>query len=249
MQIINKSILLKSKFLKNIFSIVVCMLFINQVFAQSGGPPMLTDDPGVVDLHKWEINTSVNVTISDKTEISFPHFDFNYGLAPNLQLKVEAQYNSTFQKNEKNTGSLGDISLGTKFRFLGEDKHFISMATFPQLTISGNKGFLLPLLLEKTFGKFLAGYEIGSYWGSYNSVQTGLLFGYTVSKKTQIMSEYFMEKELNSQKGSNGFLNIGFRQSITKIFTIIGSAGTQITSTAGEQKDHFISYLGIQSSF
>jgi hypothetical protein len=210
---------------------------------------MLTDDPGVVDLHKWEINTSINVTTSDKTEITFPHFDFNYGLAPNLQLKVEAQYNFTFQKNEKNTSSLGDISLGTKFRFFGEDKHFISMATFPQLTFRGDKGFLLPLLLEKTFGKFLAGYEIGSYWGSYNSLQTGLLFGYTVSKKTQLMSEYFMEKEFNSSIGSNGFLNFGFRQSVSKVFTIIGSAGTQINTRAGEQKEYFISYLGIQSSF
>ena len=210
---------------------------------------MLTDDPGVVDLHKWEINTSINVTISDRTEIAFPHLDFNYGIAQNLQLKVEAPYNFTFQKKEKTTSTLGDMSLGLKFRFLGEDKHFISLATYPQLTIRGEKGFLLPLLMEKTFGKFLTGYDIGTFWGNYNSLQNGILLGYQVSEKTQVMSEYFMEKEFNSPNSPSGFLNFGFRQSLNKTFTIIGSAGTQIIAATGDQKEYFISYLGIRSSF
>ena len=235
--------------MKQLFSLAICILFSNQAFAQGGGPPMLTDDPGIVDLHKWEINTSVNVTVSDRTELAFPHLDFNYGVARNLQLKIEAPYNFTFQKKEKTTSTLGDISLGTKFRFLGEDKHFISITIYPQLTVRGEKGFLFPLLMEKTFGKFLVGYDIGGFWGNYNSLQNGILFGYQVAEKTQVMGEYFTDKELNSSKGSNGFLNFGFRQSVSKVFTIIGSAGTQITSTAGEQKDYFISYLGIQSSF
>lgn len=210
---------------------------------------MLTDDPGIVDLHKWEINTSINTDVADETQLAAPYLDINYGVAPHLQLKIEAPYLFTIQKQKEISGAVGDIVMGTKFRFLSEDKNFISVGIYPQLTIRGEKGFLFPLLLEKTIGRFLVGEAIGVFWGNENNLQNGILLGYRLSDKAQVMGEYFMEKSYNSSTSADGFINFGFRKTITPIFTLMGSIGTQVNTPTGGHKEYFISFLGIQSSF
>ena len=224
-------------------------MFMSNAIAQSGGPPMLTDDPGVVDLHKWEINSSITSSITKNIQIGFPYLDINYGVAPHLQLKIEAPYLFTFQKQHNISGTIGDIIVGTKFRFLSEDKNFISAGIYPQLTLRGEKGFLFPLLLEKTFGRFLVGEDIGGFWGDQNTIQNGLLLGYTLSEKTQVMGEYFIEKSYNPSTSTDGYVNFGFRHALTRVFTLMGSVGTQVVTSSGEQREYFISFLGIRSSF
>lgn len=234
---------------KKSFLLMFGLLFMKLICAQSGGPPMLTDDPGVVDLHKWEINSSITLTKDKQMQVGFPYLDINYGILRNLQLKIESPYIFTFEKSRKVSGTLGDIMVGVKYRLLDEDKSFLSAGVYPQLTIRGDKGFLFPLLLEKTFGKFLIGDAIGHFWGDQNSFQNGLLLGYQIYKQTQLMGEYFLEKEYQLSKESSGYINFGFRHTLTPVFTLMGSIGTQIKTPAGEQREYLISFLGIQSSF
>lgn len=229
--------------------LAVCILAMKLISAQSGGPPMLTDDPGVVDLHKWEINSSITVTKSNNVQVGFPYLDINYGVLPKLQLKIESPYLFNFEKHQKMSGTLGDIMVGVKYRILDEDKSFISAGIYPQLTIRGDKGFLFPLLLEKTFGKFLIGDAIGHFWGDENLFQNGFLVGYQIRDRTQLMGEYFLEKEYQISKATSCYINFGFRQKLTNVFTLMGSLGTQIKTPAGEQREYLISFLGVQSSF
>ncbi len=234
-----------------IIFIFIFVAIIHVANAQSGGPPMLTDDPGIVDLHKWEINTSIlsSVTTSH-VELSIPFIDINYGVARNLQLKVEAPYLVEINKNRL-TGEPGQVVAGVKFRFLDEEKCFISAGTYPQLTLNAEKGFLLPLLLEKTIGKFLIGEDIGYFFGKNNdnNIQLGSLLGYQVTPTFQAMAEYFIQKNAVWRSGTNGFINLGFRQTLNKTFTLLGSFGTQLSVAPGEEKQYFFSFLGIQSSF
>ena len=231
------------------FLLMLSFLFMELICAQSGGPPMLTDDPGVVDLHKWEINSSITVTKDNQVQVGFPYMDVNYGILRNLQLKIESPYLFTFEKSGKVSGMPGDIMVGVKYHIIDEDESFISAGTYPQLTVRGEKGFLLPLLLEKTFGKFLIGDAFGHFWGDQNSFQNGFLLGYQIRKNTQLMGEYFFEMEYQLSKETSFFINFGFRHTITPVFTLMGSVGTQIKTPVGEQREYFISFLGIQSSF
>ena len=213
---------------------------------------MITDDPGVVGFHKWEINTSVNVSVSKVTQLSAPYLDVNYDVARDVHLKVESSWVFTFDKNHYNTGALGEISAGIKYHFLHEDKSFISVGTYPQVTLTGDqKGFLFPLLLEKTFGKFVIGEDAGVFFGEHNyrSFHNGLLLGYQVSGKLQVMGEYFMEQSFRPAQATAGYMNCGFRYDLNQTFGLIGSFGKQIVTPLNEEQEYFISYLGIRSSF
>ena len=240
------------KLARRIFIVIIGTLCFNSLYAQGGGPPMMTDDPGIVDLHKWEINTSVNTSITNETQLSVPYVDANYGIAHNLQLKAEAPYLITIDKQKHSTGALGPVLLGVKFRFMDEDKNFVSVGTYPQFTITTNqKGLLLPLLLEKNIGKFVIGEDIGNFFGehNYNSLQNGTLLGYKVTGKLQLLGEYFLEKTYGAATGTDGFMNYGFRYTLNPTFTLMGSFGTQVVTDINEQRQYFFSFLGLQSDF
>jgi hypothetical protein len=71
------------------------LLFILNIFpiilrAQSGGPPMITDDPGTPDKGVWELNFSFNTDINEfEKEFEAPLLDINFGLNERTQLKLE----------------------------------------------------------------------------------------------------------------------------------------------------------------
>ncbi len=240
------------KLLSKILIAITFTLILHRTYAQGGGPPMMTDDPGVVDLHKWEINTSINTSITNQTQISVPYVDANYGVAHNLQLKAEMPYNITIDEQKHSTGTFGAALLGLKFRFMDEDKNFVSAGTYPQYTITGDqKGFLLPLLLEKTFGKFIIGEDIGHFFGehNYSSFQNGILLGYKTSNKFQLLGEYFLERTCSPFTATDAFINYGFRYTINSTFTVMGSFGTQVVTGSTEQRQYFFSFVGLQSDF
>ncbi|MEI7965546.1 MAG: hypothetical protein WCH29_10260 [Chitinophagaceae bacterium] len=232
--------------------ILFFVLLFNDANAQSGGPPMITDDPGVVSLHHFEINTAFLSSITKDIQLSVPSIDACYGLAKNLQLKAEMPYLLTMNKHERTTGSFGVLSVGLKFRFMGEETHYVSAGIYPQYALTGDKkGLLFPLLIEKTFNKFVIGEDFGCFIGQKNnhSLQNGLLIGYKASRNFELMGEMFIQRDLGDQPATNGFMNYGFRYTLNTNFKIMGSLGTQVITPTGEQKQYFISYLGLQSSF
>ena len=73
-----------------LFILLIFSFSILKLLAQSGGPPMITDDPGTPDKGAWEINLSLNSEIQkyDK-EFEAPLLDINFGLNERIQLKLE----------------------------------------------------------------------------------------------------------------------------------------------------------------
>jgi hypothetical protein len=231
---------------------LLCLLHLNDIHAQSGGPPMITDDPGIVEVGKWEINTSINTSFTQNTQLAVPYLDVNYGAAKNLQLKIEDPYLVTIDANKHISGNIGDPLIGVKYQFINEDKYFISVATYPQATVTGDqKGILIPLLLEKTFGRFVIGEDIGYFYvqNDSNNIQAGTLLGYKVCDRFEVMGEYFIEKSYSPTIAITGLMNYGFRYRFNKTFTLLGSFGTQVVTPADKQRQYFFSYLGVQSSF
>jgi hypothetical protein len=233
--------------------LLIAIMYCNDLHAQGGGPPMLTDDPGTVDPKKWEINTSFNTQITNETQLAIPYLDVNYGLVKNLQLKIEDPYLITIDRNKHSSGKIGDPLIGVKYRFIDEaDKHFLSIGIYPQATVTGDqKGILLPVLLQKTFGRFVIGEDIGYFYveNDSNNIQVGSLLGYSLSNRVEIMGEYFLVQRYTPDKAISGSMNYGFRYSINRIFTLLGSFGTEVVTPANQQRQYFFSYLGIQSSF
>jgi hypothetical protein len=233
--------------------VFICVIyFFNNSYAQGGGPPMLTDDPGTVDAGKWEINTSVNTQITNDIQLAVPYVDANYGIAEGLHVKIEAPYLITIDHQKHSPGKLADPLIGVKYRFMNEDKHFIAAGIYPQGTITGEqKVFLFPLLLAKTIGKFVIGEEIGYSYveKDSNNILIGALLSYQLSPRLEVMGEIFIQKSYTPSIATQGFMNYGCRYIINKTFTFLGSLGTQVITPVDQQKQYFFSYIGIQSSF
>lgn len=227
------------------------LMGIHSGFAQEGGPPMLIDDARVADYKEWELNTSFLISVTDHVQVATPHLDLNYGLLPNLQLKIEAPLWLDFKKGQSVDVEVGDVIAGVKYRFMDEEKSFVSMATFPQYTIYGEKGFLLPVFVEKTYGKYLIGVGVGHFFGDHNLNRTevGGLLGYKPNEKLDLMMEYFYVKNHFGDYGSNGFVNMGFRQDLTDKFVLLASFGTQVVTPSGDESERFISFIGLRSLF
>ncbi|HTO15602.1 MAG TPA: hypothetical protein VLZ83_07515 [Edaphocola sp.] len=138
-------------------------------FGQEGGPPMFTDDARVADYKEWELNPSIQILVTDHLTLSAPHIDLNYGVLPNLQLKVEAPLLLDFKQTQSTEMSLGVLNIGIKYRFMDEEKYFISGATFPQYNFTVDKGLLIPVFFEKTIGSVLFGIANAYFLGDSNN--------------------------------------------------------------------------------
>lgn len=240
------------RYLNILVFLISALLYCNITDAQGGGPPMIIDDPAVVDFHTWEINSSIKTSFTDDVQLAAPSLDINYGVTHNLHFKIESAYVLTLDKQNHSTSSLGDVIFGIKYHFLYENKSFLSAGIFPQLTVTGdNKGLLFPLLLVKTIGRFVIDANVGVFVGEhkYQSFQDGILIAYQVSERFQIMAEYFMEKGYKPTIQTEGYMNYGCRYRLNNTFTLMGSLGSQIVTPANEQKEYFYSFLGVQSDF
>ncbi|HTB52588.1 MAG TPA: hypothetical protein VK718_07425 [Ferruginibacter sp.] len=238
--------------IRNILLAVISITCYGNAYAQGGGPPMLTDDPATLNKHQFEINTSVNSQVTKEVQLAVPYVDANYGVNDNFQLKIEMPYQVTIDQQDHSSGKFVDPLFGVKYHFVKEEKYFLSATTYPQFTITGTqKGFLLPLLLSKTIGKFVIGEELGYLFveKDSSSLINGNLLSYKLSKRWELMGEFFLQKSYHPTIATTGFMNYGCRYTINKTFTFIGSMGTQVITPANQERQYYFSFIGIQSDF
>ena len=85
------------------------------------GPPFQTDDPEPVDLHHYEFYVATQQTLtSDGRTGTLPHFEFNYGVAQDVQLHLIAPVAFSNPSGGTHERGFGDTELGIKYRFLQE---------------------------------------------------------------------------------------------------------------------------------
>ena len=103
----------------------------------AGGPPFLTDDPEPVAYKYYEAYTFGTFDHSNGgTFAQAPAFEFNAGVAPNLQLHLSVP--TAFVRPGIAYG-LGDTEVGSKYRFITERRGRPQVGVFPLLELpSGN---------------------------------------------------------------------------------------------------------------
>jgi hypothetical protein len=230
-------------------TIVCCIISCPVIYAQSGGPPMLTDDPGTAAYKSFEINISVNAQVADATQWALPLIDVNYGLTERIQLKVEVPFLITSHTDKTISRRFGSPNAGIKFRFLDEDKHSIAVSTYPQVILSIDKeddaAYKIPLQVHKSIGKFVFGDETGFIF--FNSGArlfiNGILVGYKASERAEVMAEWYFSNEPHTV---NGFSNAGMRYKFSDKIVLLASAGTQVVTASDEVRTSFFFFAGIQ---
>ncbi len=170
----------------------------------AAGPPFETDDPEPVDQRHWEFYVASQVLRQpDGTTGTAPHFEYNYGALPDLQLHIIAPIGYARPEGGETHHGLGDIELGAKLRFVDETPSRPMVGTFPQVELptgdadrglgSGHTQFFIPLWLQKSFGPWTT-YGGGGYWvnpgaGNKNWWFTGWLLQRRLSHLTSVGAE------------------------------------------------------------
>jgi hypothetical protein len=165
------------------------------------GPPYLTDDPVPTDTGHWEIYTFTTGEGHRSTVDGDAGVDLNYGPVKGVQLTATLPLSFSHQAEDGWRGGTGDVELGVKYRFFGDEQRGISAAIFPRVilpTASHSRGekarFLLPLWLGRDFEggtSFFGGggYMINPGAGNRNFWQAALALTQDLSKQVSIGAE------------------------------------------------------------
>ncbi len=220
--------------------------------AAGGGPPMITDDPGTPETGCWEINISFDTDIkSDEKEMETPLIDINYGLTERTQLRLEVPYLFTKEDDGGWHGRFGHVSPGIKYRFIDEENAGFSMSLYPQIAISTEEDvkneYIFPVELETHLYGVTAGTDLRYIYinGEDDTIEHGLLLGYTVFNGFDVMGEFVYEIDAENFDSASGVLNFGIKYQIGRHIAFMASAGTGIFQSNCTHTD-FISFTGFQ---
>jgi hypothetical protein len=101
-------------------------------FSAWAGPPFITDDPEPVDYRHGEFYISSQYAINkDGKEGTLPHFEFNYGAIPDLQLHLLVPLAFVHPNGGSTMYGLGDMEVGVKYRFIHESETTPQVGIFP----------------------------------------------------------------------------------------------------------------------
>ena len=207
------------------------------------GPPYNTDDPVPVDYLHWEIYlASQYLHTQGNVGGTGPHFEFNYGAAPNLQLHVIAPFAYNQESAGPSRWGYGDTELGVKYRFIQESKRGPQVGIFPLVELptgnhslglgNGQAQFFLPVWLQKSWGDW-SSYGGGGYWhnpgaGNRDYWFFGLQAQRQVSKPLSIGAEVFY-RTASTVGGNNttGF-NVGGVWDFDEGHHFLFSAGSDV---------------------
>ena len=188
------------------------------------GPPYFTDDPETVEFHHWEVYIASQYLhrLGEVDGIS-PHFEFNYGIVPNVQLHLITPFAYADPAGGANQWGYGDTELGLKFRFVQETKSRPMVGIFPLIEVptgnankglgAGQTGFFLPLWLQKSFGNW-SSYGGGGYWhnpgpGNRDYWFTGIQSQTQATKQLSLGAELFHTTASTIQGSAQTGFNFG----------------------------------------
>jgi hypothetical protein len=227
--------------------------------ATYAGPPYYTDDPEPAPYKHGEFYVASQFQHSpDENTATLPHFEFNYGVLPNVHLHLTAPLQYVKPEGGSAQYGFGDLEFGIKFRFIQESDYLPMVGTFPLVLFptgdkdkglgSGETQVFLPVWFQKSWGPWTT-YGGGGYWinpgeGHQNWWFFGWLLQREISKKLTVGAELFHKtiREVGG-KSSTGF-NVGAVINLTENHHILLSAGRDF-----DGPNFFTSYIGYQFTF
>ena len=233
----------------------VCLMTVLLFSHVHAGPPFKTDDPQPVDYRHWEIYAASAQQFGRfETAATFPHFEVNYGVVPEVQLHIVVPFEYV-HANEGNAYGLSDLELGVKYRFLEESESFPQIGIFPLVELptgyntrhlgSGQTQVFLPVWVQKSWGR-LTTYGGGGYWinpgpGQRNWVFAGWQAQYDFSELVTIGAELYYQGADAENAEVTGGLSFGGFINVSEHSHILFSCGRTVSGDA-----FTTGYLGFQ---
>ena len=230
----------------------------------SGGPPMITDDPGTPGDGHWEINVaSMSNHAGGATTYQLPLVDANYGLGDRIQLKFEMPWLLQDEANGTRRNGAGDALAGVKWRFFDAGENGWQISTYPQvefgvppsnskhngLTDDGTS-YLLPVEFVHRFDGFDINFELGRWFRSAQQADSwiaGFVLTHEVKKGFELIAELHNEIAMH-QSQNELILNFGARYDFSERYALLVSAGRDLHNTLGDMNT-LLTYLGLQMHY
>lgn len=230
----------------------------------TGGPPMITDDPGTPGDGHWEINVAAlsNRTASETT-YQMPLIDANYGVGDRIQLKLEMPWLYQDEADGASLTGAGNGLAGVKWRFYDAGDNGWQISTYPQVefnlphSASARKGmtdngtsYLLPLEFVHGFEDFDINFELGRWFRPYSQSDSwiaGFVVTHEVKKGFELIAELHDETAVHRSQDEL-ILNFGARWDFSERYTLLLSAGRDLHNTWSE-KNTLMTYAGLQMRF
>lgn len=217
----------------------------------SGGPPFVTDDPQPVDYQHWEVYiASQHSKLGGDWSGTAPHFEVNYGAAPDLQLHLIAPLAYDSPPVGAGHYGVGDLELGAKFRFRQETNGLPQVGIFPMFEApagslrnnlgNGHSQAFLPLWVQKSWGSWTAygggGYGINAFSGHENWGFVGALLQRQVLTNVLVGVEVYHQTEYETDFPNVGTaFNVGTVIDFSDHHHLLFSAGRSIDGPVGFQ--------------
>jgi hypothetical protein len=181
--------------------------------AGHAGPPFITDDPDPVEYHHWEFYVaSIDSDVARDWSGTSPHFELNYGVITNLQLHLIVPLGYDDSPGGPPHFGVGDVELGTKYRFIHETDHVPEVGAFPLLEVptgsaehnlgNGHLQAFLPIWMQKSWGTWTAygggGYGVNSFSGRDNWGFVGAVLQKQIYHNVAVGAEVFHQTALET---------------------------------------------------
>jgi hypothetical protein len=235
--------------------VVVCAAIGLMSSLAFAGPPFFTDDPEPVPFRHYEFYTfSTLDRVRGTYAAVFPAFEFNAGVAPNLQLHIVAPMAFSTAESAPSTYGLGDLELGAKYRFIQEKGKRPQVGIFPMIDLptgdsrrnlgNGQSWAKLPLWVQKGWGPWTsyggAGYVINRAPGMRDHAFAGWQLQRELNKKLTLGAEWFSPGRQSDATHTTQLINAGGIYNFAEGFSLLFTAGH---SVYGES--HTVAYLGL----
>ncbi len=253
-----RSFIYSNRLLVTVFAFLLYMAAL-AASAAWAGPPFITDYPETVAYQHGEFYiASQYMNNKDGKAGTLPHFEFNYGIIPDVQLHLLVPLAFAQPDGGPNSYGLGDTEVGVKYRFIHESETTPQIGIFPIVHVptgdsdlglgSSHVQTFLPIWAQKSWGPWTT-YGGGGYWfnpGANNKDfwQLGWLVQREITQTLTLGTEiFYFGKDTDDGRDRTGY-NIGGIFNLTENHHILFSAGSDI---AGDNR--FSAYVGYQWTF
>ncbi len=227
--------------------------------AALAGPPLTTEDPGILDPGQLEliVAATVSATDSGKTQ-ELPVFDLSLGIHQALQLSAALPYVRSDPDAGPADSDFGNLQLGLKWRFLDTDRAQLAFAPLYAFGVSvtkeitglghGNDVLLLPLTAELALGgdwRLTADAGYGIVRGDRDGLGYGAYLGRPLGRRANVYLELHGSAERDF---SDDFMHValGADWRLATGLLLLVSIGTGLWEPAGAEATNYRAYLGLQ---
>ncbi len=223
------------------------------------GPPFITDDPEPVDYQHLEFYTaSMSTKTAGGWSLTAPHFEFNYGVIPDMQLHILAPLEYSAPTQGPDEYGYGDTELGVKYRFIKGSDTIPQVAIFPLLEVptgdageglgTGHLQIFLPVWAQQDFGKWTiyggGGYGINPGGGYRDWIFTGVVAQYQILDNVALGGEIYNQTSQQVGQRDDTAFNLGTTIDLSDHYHLLLSAGRSLRGPT-----QFQSYFALQLTF